>query len=397
MKILGKGIGGKGMDLTPFVVDVAQASLDDLRERLARTSWPDEVDGAGWDYGASLAYMRELVEYWRSEFDWRAAERAMNALPHFRARVDGIGIHVIHQRGRGPAPMPLLVTHGWPSSFVEMLALIPLLADPEAHGGDPADAFDVIVPSVPGFGFSDRPGRGMTRSRVAGLWAVLMEGLGYPRYGAHANDIGAVISAWLAADHPDRLIALHTLMPNFPPAMIGADERPPTAAEQAFARLQASWEREEGGYNRIQETRPQTLAYGLHDSPAGLAAWIVEKWLAWTGEPADVAGRFSRDLLLANVTLYWVTGTANAANRSYFERARETRRITSRITVPTGVALTREAIQRPPRELAERSFADIRRWVDLPRGGHFVAAEAPEVLAEELRAFFRPFRSPRRL
>ncbi len=382
------------MDLTPYVVEVAQASLDDLRERLARTRWPDEVDGAGWDYGASLAYMRELIDYWRTGFDWRAAERGMNTVPHFRARVDGVGIHVIHQRGRGPAPMPLLITHGWPSSFVEMLALIPLLADPGGHGGDPVDAFDVIVPSVPGFGFSDRPGRGMTRSRVAGLWAGLMEGLGYPRYAAHANDIGAVISGWLAADHPDRLIALHTLMPNFPPAVIGADARPPSQAEQAFARLQERWEREEGGYNRIQETRPQTLAYGLHDSPVGLAAWIVEKWLAWTGDPAEVARRFSRDLLLANVTLYWVTGTANAANRSYYERARETRCITSRITVPTGVALTSEAIQRPPRELAERSFADIRRWVELPRGGHFVAAEAPEVLAEELRAFFRPFRSP---
>lgn len=385
------------MELEPYVVDVAQAGLDDLRERLARTRWPDEVAGAGWDYGASLAYMRELVEYWRTGFDWRAAERAMNAVPHFRARVDGLGIHLIHQRGRGPAPMPLLITHGWPSSFVEMLALIPLLADPGAHGGDPADAFDVIVPSVPGFGFSDRPGRGMTRSRVAGLWAALMEGLGYPRYAAHGNDIGAVISGWLAADHPDRLIALHTLMPNFPPAVIGADARPPTAAERAFARLQERWEREEGGYSRIQESRPQTLAYGLHDSPAGLAAWLVEKWLAWTGEAGEVARRFSRDLLLANVTLYWLTGTANSANRSYFERARETRRISSRITVPTGVALTTEPIQRPPRELAERSYADIRRWVDLPRGGHFVAAEAPEVLALELRAFFRPFRSPRRV
>jgi pimeloyl-ACP methyl ester carboxylesterase len=385
------------MELEPYVVDVAQAGLDDLRERLARTRWPDEVEGAGWDYGASLAYMRELVEYWRTGFDWRAAERAMNAVPHFRARVDGLGIHLIHQRGRGPAPMPLLITHGWPSSFVEMLALIPLLADPGAHGGDPADAFDVIVPSVPGFGFSDRPGRGMTRSRVAGLWAALMEGLGYPRYAAHGNDIGAVISGWLAADHPDRLIALHTLMPNFPPAVIGADARPPTAAERAFARLQERWEREEGGYSRIQESRPQTLAYGLHDSPAGLAAWLVEKWLAWTGEAGEVARRFSRDLLLANVTLYWLTGTANSANRSYFERARETRRISSRITVPTGVALTTEPIQRPPRELAERSYADIRRWVDLPRGGHFVAAEAPEVLALELRAFFRPFRSPRRV
>jgi pimeloyl-ACP methyl ester carboxylesterase len=385
------------MEIERFVVDVPAATLADLRERLGRTRWPDEVEGAGWEYGIRLAYMRDLVEHWRTGFDWRAAERAMNALPHFRARVDGVGIHLIHQRGRGPAPMPLLITHGWPSSFVEMLALIPLLADPGAHGGDPADAFDVIVPSVPGFGFSDRPGRGMTRSRVAALWAGLMEGLGYARYGAHGNDIGAVITGWLAADHPERLIALHTLMPTFPPPVIGADARPPSPAEAAFAQLQERWRQEEGGYSLIQETRPQTLAYGLHDSPAGLAAWIVEKWLAWTGEPGEVARRFDRDLLLANVTLYWVTGTANAANRSYLERARETRRIASRISVPTGVALTSEPIQRPPRERAERSFADIRRWVDLPRGGHFAAAEAPGPLAEELRTFFRPFRSPGRV
>lgn len=250
------------MEIRPFVVDVAQATLDDLRDRLARTRWPDEVEDAGWDYGANLAYMRELVEHWRTSFDWRAKERAMNALPHFRAEVEGIGIHVIHMRGRGPAPMPLLITHGWPSSFVEMLALIPLLADPGAHGGDPADAFDVIVPSVPGFGFSDRPGRGMTRSRVAGLWARLMEGLGYARYAAHGNDIGAVITGWLAVDAPECVIALHTLMPTFPPPMIGPDVRPLTEAEQAFAELQGRWQQEEGGYNLIQETRPRPWATG---------------------------------------------------------------------------------------------------------------------------------------
>ncbi len=381
------------MPLAPFVVAVPAATLDDLRERLGHTRWPDEVEGAGWDYGANLAYMRELAAYWRTAFDWPAAERAMNAWPHFRALVDGVGIHLIHARGRGPAPMPLLITHGWPSSFVEMLPLVPLLADPGAHGGDPADAFDVVVPSIPGFGFSDRPGRGMTRSRVAGLWAQLMAGLGYARYAVHGNDIGAVINGWLAADVPDRLVALHTLMPTFPPPVIGPDVRPLTAAEEAFAALQARWQREEGGYNLIQETRPQTLAYGLHDSPAGLLAWIVEKWRAWTDPAGDLDRHLSRDLVLANVTLYWVTGTANAANRSYYERARDPRRIAARVTVPTGVALTSEAIQRPPRERVERSFADIRRWVELPRGGHFVAAEAPGVLAEELRAFFRPFRA----
>jgi len=381
----------------PFVVDVPQGTLDDLAARLGRTRWPDEVEGAGWDYGASLAYMRTLAEYWRTRFDWRAEERAMNAFPHFRADIDGVGIHFIHARGRGPSPMPLLITHGWPSSFVEMLPLIPLLADPGAHGGDPADAFDVIVPSVPGFGFSDRPmQRGMTRSRVAALWARLMDGLGYARFAAHGNDIGAVISGWLASDFPDRLIALHTMMPGFPPPVIGPDTRPLSDAERAHAEIQARWEREEGGYNHVQETRPQTLAYGLHDSPVGLAAWILEKWRAWTAPAGDVERHFSRDLLLANVTLYWVTGTANAANRSYYERARESRRIATRITVPTGVALSTEAVQRVPRERAERSYADIRRWTEFPRGGHFFAAEEPRLLAEELDAFFRPFRQTRR-
>ena len=379
----------------PFVVDVPAAVLDDLRERLARTRWPDEVEGAGWDYGTNLAYLQDLTAYWRTGFDWRAQERAMNALPHFRVEVDGLGIHFIHARGRGPAPLPLLVTHGWPSSFVEMLELIPLLADPGAHGGDPADAFDVVVPSVPGFGFSDRPTRrGMTRSRVAALWAELMAGLGYRRFAAHGNDIGAVITGWLAADFPDRLIAIHTMMPTFPPPVIGPEVRPLSEAEREFAALQARWQREEGGYNLIQETRPQTLAYSLHDSPVGLAAWVLEKWRAWTDpDPAaDLARHFSRDFLLTNVTLYWVTGTANAANRSYYERARDPRRITAPIRVPTGVALTTLSVQRAPRERAERGYADIRRWTEFPRGGHFLAAEEPRLLAEELRAFFRAFR-----
>jgi pimeloyl-ACP methyl ester carboxylesterase len=384
------------MEIRPFVVDIPQAALDDLRERLARVRWPDEVEDAGWDYGTNLAYLMSLAEYWRTRFDWRAQEQAMNALPHFRADVDGAGIHFIHARGRGPAPLPLIVTHGWPSSFVEMLDLVSRLADPGAHGGDPADAFDVIVPSVPGFGFSDRPTRrGMTRSRVAALLTELMRGLGYERFAAHGNDIGAVITGWMAHDFADRLIAIHTMMPGFPSPVIGPDVRPFTPAEHAFAELQARWQQDEGGYNSIQETRPQTLAYGLHDSPVGLAAWIIEKWRAWTDPTGDVERSFSRDLLLTNVTLYWVTETANAANRSYYERAREPRRITSRITVPTGVALSTEAVQRVPRERAERSYADIRRWTEFPRGGHFLAAEDPGLLAEELREFFRPFRQTR--
>jgi pimeloyl-ACP methyl ester carboxylesterase len=383
------------VQVTPFRVAVDQATLDDLRARLSRTRWPDEVRDAGWDYGASLAYMKELCAYWAEGFDWRARERAINGFAHFRAEVEGLGIHFIHERGRGPAPIPLVVTHGWPSSFTEMLDLIPLLTDPGRHGADPADSFDVVVPSVPGFGFSDRPGeRGMTRSRVAGLWVRLMERLGYPRFAAHANDIGAVIHAFIALDQPDRLLALHTMMPGFPRPQPGSADPPLSTAEQAFLDVQRRWEQEEGGYNRIQESRPQTLAYGLNDSPAGLAAWIVEKWRAWTDPTGDLGRHFTKDALLTNLTVYWVTETGGSSARSYYERARDPRHVApdERIRVPTGVALSTEAVQRAPREWVERRYTDVRRWTELPRGGHFLALEDPESLARDLRAFFRPFR-----
>jgi pimeloyl-ACP methyl ester carboxylesterase len=380
--------------VTPFSVDIPQATLDDLRERLGRTRWPDEVRDAGWDYGARLAEMRELVDYWRDGFDWRRQEWAINAFPQFRADVDGLGIHFIHQRGAGARPLPLLITHGWPSSFVEMLKLIPRLTDPARFGGDPADSFDVIVPSVPGFGFSDRPAeRGMTRSRVAGLWVGLMETLGYRRFAAHANDIGAVISAFIALDYRERLLALHTMMPGFPrPHVDAAAVLSP--AETSFLEVQRRWDRDEGGYNLIQETRPQTLAYGLHDSPAGLLAWIAEKWRAWTDPRGDLLRHFTRDELLTNVTIYWVTETAGSSARSYYERARDPRvvRPDERVRVPTGVALSTEVVQRAPREWVERRYPDLRRWTEFSRGGHFIALEEPDLLAEELRLFFREFR-----
>jgi pimeloyl-ACP methyl ester carboxylesterase len=383
------------MRISPYRIAVPQAVLDDLAERLARTRWPDEVRGADWDYGANLAYMQDLVEHWRRRFDWRVQERALNAFAHFRAEIDRLGVHFVHERGRGADPLPLLLTHGWPSSFVEMLKLVPLLTDPARHGADPTDSFDVVVPSVPGFGFSDRPAaRGMTRSRVAGLWVRLMEGLGYERFAAHGNDIGAVITAFIGLDYPDRLLGLHTMMPGFPPPPPGVGASELSEAERAFLEVQRRWEEVEGGYNRIQESRPQTLAYGLHDSPAGLAAWIVEKWRAWTDPGGDLERHFTKDELLTNVTLYWVTETAGSSSRSYYERARDPRKVgpDERIRVPTGVALSTEAVQRAPRERVERRYTDIRRWTEFPRGGHFMALEEPELLAADLRAFFRPLR-----
>ena len=383
------------MDIQPFQISVPRHVIDDLRDRLGRTRWPEQVHGAGWRYGADLAYMRELAEYWRSSFDWPAQEARLNALPNYRATVDGLGIHFVHERGKGPNPIPLLITHGWPSTFAEMSELIPLLTDPAGHSGDPADSFDVVVPSVPGFGFSDRPLEpGMTRWRIAALWAKLMDGLGYERYALQANDIGAVISAWLALDFPDRVIAYQNMMPTFPPPAFGVDEPPMTEAERAFAETVAAWQVEEGGYDAIQATRPQTLAYGLNDSPVGLLAWIIEKWRAWTDPDGQIEDYFSKDELLTTVTIYWATETINSANRSYYERAHDARKLTpqDRITVPTGVALTTEAVEHAPREWVERRYTDLRRWTEFPVGGHFIAAEQPELLAREIREFFRQFR-----
>ncbi len=383
------------MHIQPFVVDIPQADLDDLKTRLARTRWPDEVTGSGWEYGANLGYMQSLARYWLNDFDWRAQEKRINSFPNFKAQVDGLWIHFIHERGKGPNPIPLILTHGWPSSFVEMLKMIPMLSDPERFGADPGDSFDVVVPSVPGYGFSDRPlERGMTRSRVAELWVKLMDGLGYPVFASHANDIGAVITAYIARDAPGQLIGLHTLMPQFPSPTYGPEDAPMSEAERSFIEFNERWDKEEGGYNLIQETRPQTLAYSLNDSPIGLAAWIIEKWRSWGALGGELENSFTRDELLTNVTIYWLTQTANSSARSYFERAHDPRAFgkNPKISVPTGVALTREAGQHAPRERVERVYSDIRRWTEFDHGGHFLALEDPALLAGDIRNFFRQFR-----
>jgi pimeloyl-ACP methyl ester carboxylesterase len=383
------------MQINPFQISIPQEILDDLRERLERTRWPDEVLEAGWRYGANLEYMRELADYWRTKFDWRAEEARLNSFANYQAVVEQFRIHFVHEYGKGSNPIPLLITHGWPSSFVEMLELIPMLTDPANHGGDDSDSFDVIVPSVPGYGFSERPLQaGMTRWHVAELWSKLMDGLGYEKFGLHANDIGAVISGWLAIDLPEKVIGLHTMMPTFPPPSFDETQSPMTEAERAFQAFVDTWDRDEGGYQAIQTTRPQTLAYGLNDSPVGLMAWIVEKWRAWTNPDENIEDYFSKDELLTNVMIYWVTETANSSIRSYYERAHDTRTLSpnDKIRVPTGVALTMEAVERAPREWVERRYADIRRWTEFSSGGHFLAAENPEMLAAEIRGFFRQFR-----
>ena len=379
--------------MEPFTVGVSAEILVDLRDRLVRTRWPDQVDGAGWDYGTELSYLKELVEYWLTQFDWRKQERFINALPQFCAQVNGLNIHFVHVRGKGPQPFPLVITHGWPSSFFEMHKIIRPLADPASYGGDPADAFDVVVPSMPGFGFSERPAhRGLVKVDV--FWRTLMtEVLGYRRFGAHGSDIGARVTSALGRFHPDVVSGIHigSVDLDWPEPLPSVTQL--SAAERDYLERVKGWEKTEGGYAAIQATRPQTLAYGLNDSPAGLAAWIVEKFRAWSDCGGDIESRFTKDELLTTVTIYWVTETINASIRRYFEKrhdpAANPLRLGERIETPTGIAMfPGEKDLVVPREWAERTY-NICRWSDMPRGGHFAALEEPELLVKYFRAFFR--------
>lgn len=383
------------MEVRPFTIHVPDDVLDDLRRRLDHTRFPDEIPGAGWDYGSNLAYLKALVHYWRTDFDWRAQEAQLNRWHHYKTLVDGLDIHFIHERGIGPHPMPLIMTHGWPSCFFEMTRILPLLTDPGRHGGDPADAFDLVVPSLPGFGFSDpATERGMDVQRVAGLWNALMTAnLGYPRFAAQGGDIGAGVTSRLGYAHADNLYGIHLTSITRPTPYLGPDARPLTPAEQALIDQRARWQQEEGGYAHIQGTKPQTLAYGLNDSPAGLAAWIVEKYRTWSDCNGDVEARYSKDELLTIVTLYWVTQTISSSTRMYLENQRTLWVMgkDDRVPAPAGMAMFPQEIARPPREWGERSY-NILRWEEMPRGGHFAAWEEPALLAQEIRAFFRQFR-----
>ncbi|MGE3540276.1 MAG: epoxide hydrolase family protein [Candidatus Tectimicrobiota bacterium] len=382
------------MDIQPFTIQIPEATLDDLRGRLAATRWSSEIPDSGWDYGTNLSYLKALTDYWQKRFDWRAQEAMLNTLHHYQATVDGSRIHFIHEQGQGPRPMPLVVTHGWPGSFFEMHKIIPRLTDPARYGGDPADAFDIVVPSMPGYGFSEPPQqRGMHVLKIADLWVQLMAGLGYQRFAAQGGDWGASVTNYLGFAYPQQLIGIHTTSLTRPTPYLGPGSRPLTAAEQALIAQREAWVQAEGGYAHIQGTKPQTLSYGLNDSPAGLAGWIVEKYRTWSDCHGDVESRFSKDELLTTITIYWATQTINSSTRLYYETLRQpwTMQQGERVTVPTGVAVFPAEISRPPREWGERSF-NIQRWTEMPRGGHFAALEEPDLLVEDIRAFFRALR-----
>jgi pimeloyl-ACP methyl ester carboxylesterase len=382
--------------LTPFQVQVSPEQLEDLRWRLGHARLPAAAGGGIPDDGIDPTYLAELVDYWLNRFDWAECERTINRLPQFRARVGGVRIHFVHQPGRGPEPLPLVLTHGWPGSFLEMQKILPLLTDPAAHGGSASDAFDVVAPSLPGFGFSELPAAGSLNAfQIADRWQQLMSGLGYPRFGAQGGDFGASISTALGLRHPASLIGIHlNYIPGSLSPFLGTGTAPLTDAERRFQLEAAAWYERDGAYAHVQRTRPRTLACALDDSPVGLAAWIVEKFAEWGDCFGDVESRFSKDELLANVMLYWVTRTTYSASRLYVEMRRHPLAFgpDDFVGVPCGIArLPREA-PFPPREWIERAYRVVH-WSDLPAGGHFAAMEEPERLAQDIRAFFRPLRS----
>jgi pimeloyl-ACP methyl ester carboxylesterase len=377
--------------IEPFTIAVADSVLDDLRDRVRRTRWPDQIPEIGWAQGTELGYLRSLLTYWADGFDWRAQERRLNGFAQFRTTIDGVSIHFVHERARRGSGIPLILSHGWPSAFVELLPLVPLLTEPEAHGLD-GPAFDVVIPSLPGYGFSERPARtGVNYRYVADLWHRLMRSLGYGRYGAHGGDFGSGVATLMALDEPRSMIGIHLTNLDIAP-YTGPGSRPLTSAEQAYVDETAAWDAVERGYSAIQSTKPQTLGYGLNDSPAGLAAWILEKWRSWTDSEGDLDRRFGRDFLLTLLTLYWVTQTGPTSIRDYWDNRWHRVPIgpADRVEVPTAIAVFASQFVpegEPPRIWAERLY-DVRRWTPMPRGGHFAPVEEPERVARDLLAFF---------
>jgi pimeloyl-ACP methyl ester carboxylesterase len=377
-----------------FKVAISHESLDDLRARLKATRWPDQVEDGGWDYGVEKGYLKDLVNYWLNNFNWRKQEDILNKFPQYKADVDGHTIHFVHVRGKTSNVLPLIITHGWPSSFFEMYKIIDMLSDPRGYGVDTEDSFDVVVPSLPGFGFSSRPLKSGFL-RVDNLWHKLMvDVLGYHHFVAHGTDIGARVTSALGRHHSEVVAAIQIASVDLEwPDPLPDDL---STVERDYIECVHQWKKKDGAYAEIQATRPQTLAYALNDSPVGLAAWIVEKFREWSDCGGDVESRFTKDELLTNITIYWVSDTINSSMRRYYEARHLTSRYLlgpgERIDTPTGIAMfpgERDLIV--PREFAERCY-NIQRWTEMPRGGHFPALEEPVLLVEELRTFFHSYR-----
>ncbi len=373
------------MPIRPFHIQVPDSVLVDLRERIERTRWPDEIEGSGWTFGASLSYMRELADYWVKEFDWRKTESIINQYPNFMAEIEGYKIHFLHIRGEGKGSRPLMLLHGWPGSSLEMLKLIPLLSN------NPDMTFDLVIPSLLGYGFSQKvttPGCGV--QVMAELFKLLMESLGYTKFGIHGGDFGSGVGTALALRYPDNVIGLHLnniegyYKPFLPEGTRLSEE------ETQFEQQAEVWYDKEGAYSHQQRTKPLTLAYGLNDSPVGLCAWIIERFFAWSDCKGDLESIFTKDELLSNVTLYWITETIHSSFRLYHESRNAPLHFTKddRVRVPVGVVRLPLEEPFPPRKYIERGY-NIQHWTELPAGGHFAAMEQPELLARDIVTFFR--------
>ena len=375
--------------IRPYRIEVADAALDDLRARLSRTRFPEAELVDDWSQGIPLAYVRELCDTWRNSYDWRRIEARLNGMPQFKTELDGVNVHFLHIRSSATQAKPLVMTHGWPGSIIEFMKVIEPLSNPAAHGGSDADAFHLVIPTIPGYGFSDKPTEtGWGTDRIAGAWSMLMARLGYDRYFAQGGDWGAVIAASIGTHDPEHCIGVHTNMAVVAPTPEMLAE--PTEQEQDAIAAQKYYQDWDSGYSRQQSTRPQTLGYGLVDSPAGQAAWIVEKFYQWTdcdGHPENV---LARDELLDNVMFYWLTGAGASSARIYWESF--ARDLIADVNVPAGMSVFPKEILKASRRWAETRFKDLRYFNVLDKGGHFAAFEQPEVFVQELRSCFATMR-----
>ncbi|MBI3249638.1 MAG: alpha/beta fold hydrolase [Deltaproteobacteria bacterium] len=388
------------MQKEPFSIAIPEETLTDLRERLAKVRWPVDFANDQWQYGTNLEYLKELVDYWLHEYDWRVQERAMNAFSHYKTMIEGMPIHFIHEPGKGPNPTPLILNHGWPWTFWDLQKVIRPLTDPAAFGGDPKDAFDVVVPSLPGYGFSTPlTTTGINFWRTADLWVKLMQDvLGYKKFAAQGGDWGALITAQLGHKYADRVIGchVHLMAPLniFVGSMPEASEYGPD--EKGWYERNMNFFLAESGYSALQSTKPQTIAFALNDSPVGLCAWILEKRRTWSDCGGDVEKRFSKDDLCTTMTIYWVTQSYGTSARYYYEATHNpwqaSHNRTPVVEAPTGVALFSKEVILMPRKWADQYY-NLKRWTVMPSGGHFASMEEPESLVEDIRAFFRPLRS----
>lgn len=382
-----------------FAIQADESALEDLQLRLARTRWAEDFANEQWQYGTQGNYLRELVEYWRTHYDWRRHEREMNRYEHYRARIDDVTVHFMRVRGKGPKPVPLMLNHGWPWTFWDFRKVLGPLSDPGSHGGDPADAFDLVVPSLPGYGFSTPlTHTAMNYSRTADLWVQLMQHLGYERFATHGGDWGAIVSAALGHKYADRLIGAHlTLMTPldfFSGGTVPAEDFAPE--ELAWAQRNRHFFQAESGYYALQSTKPQTIAFSLNDSPVGLCSWLLEKRRSWSDCGGEVERRFSKDDLLTTVMLYWLTQSFGTSARYYYEAARHpwqpAHGRTPVVEAPTAIAVFLNEVVLQPRRWAERYY-NLKRWTVHSSGGHFAPMEEPQVLVDDIRTFFRELRS----